>query len=243
MTRKKVKLQYIVNETARKATFKKRKKGLMKKVNELSTLCGIEACAIIFSEYDSEPEVWPSPLGVQRVLSRFARMPEMEQNKKMMSQESYIRHRIAKAEDQLRKLQKENRHKEMTYVMYRFLAGDAPRNLSMVDLNDVGWLLDQNIKDIQAKIEAVKREQNASHGRTAVVNEATTRTSRDDDQSGVAEGMSVAAAADWSMMTPVQDYQWYMDLLRPDVHSGVDETLLPIAPNNTCLGPNYSMFP
>lgn len=85
MTRKKVKLAYIANDSARKATYKKRKRGLMKKVSELSTLCGIEACAIIFSPYDSQPELWPSPIGVQRVLSQFKKMPEMEQSKKMVS--------------------------------------------------------------------------------------------------------------------------------------------------------------
>ncbi|XP_021815730.1 agamous-like MADS-box protein AGL80 [Prunus avium] len=44
MTRKKVSLTYITNDSARKATFKKRKTGLMKKGNELSTLCDIQAC-------------------------------------------------------------------------------------------------------------------------------------------------------------------------------------------------------
>ena len=56
----------------------------MKKVSELSTLCGIEACAIVFSPYDAQPELWPSPIGVQRVLSQFKKMPEMEQSKKMV---------------------------------------------------------------------------------------------------------------------------------------------------------------
>ncbi|KAF5764506.1 putative transcription factor MADS-type1 family [Helianthus annuus] len=53
MTRKKVKLAFIMNDSARKATYKKRKKGLMKKVNELSTLCGIDACVIIYSPYEA----------------------------------------------------------------------------------------------------------------------------------------------------------------------------------------------
>ncbi|KAL6135268.1 hypothetical protein ACLB2K_067496 [Fragaria x ananassa] len=69
MTRKKVKLTYITNDSARKATFKKRKMGLMKKVRELTTLCDIDACAIIYSPYDSQPEVWPSHLGAQRELT------------------------------------------------------------------------------------------------------------------------------------------------------------------------------
>ena len=103
MTRKKVKLAYISNDSARKATFKKRKKGLMKKVSELSTLCGIEACAIVYSPYDAQPEVWPSPIMVQRVLSQFKNMPEMEQSKKMVNQEHFLRQRIGKANEQLKK--------------------------------------------------------------------------------------------------------------------------------------------
>lgn len=71
MTRKKVTLAYIANDSARKATFKKRKKGLIKKVSELSTLCGIEACAVIYSPYDTEPEVWPSVVGAHRAIARF----------------------------------------------------------------------------------------------------------------------------------------------------------------------------
>ncbi|MBA0875894.1 hypothetical protein Goshw_003691 [Gossypium schwendimanii] len=61
MIRKKVKLAYITNDSSRKATYKKRKKGLMKKMSELSTYCGIDTCAIMYSPYESETEFWPSP--------------------------------------------------------------------------------------------------------------------------------------------------------------------------------------
>ncbi|MBA0880711.1 hypothetical protein Goshw_025403 [Gossypium schwendimanii] len=57
MIRKKVKLSYITNDSSRKANYKKRKKGLMRKMSELSTLCGIGACAIMYSPYESQTEV------------------------------------------------------------------------------------------------------------------------------------------------------------------------------------------
>ncbi|MBA0729099.1 hypothetical protein Golax_025374 [Gossypium laxum] len=57
MIRKKVKLAYITNDSSRKGNYRKRKKGLMRKMSELSTLCGIGACAIIYSPYESQPEV------------------------------------------------------------------------------------------------------------------------------------------------------------------------------------------
>ncbi|MBA0752222.1 hypothetical protein Gogos_001076 [Gossypium gossypioides] len=59
MSRKKIKLAYITNDSARKTTYKKRTKGLVKKVRELTTLFGIEAFAIIYSpDFGSQPEFW-----------------------------------------------------------------------------------------------------------------------------------------------------------------------------------------
>ncbi|KAK7269385.1 hypothetical protein RIF29_22111 [Crotalaria pallida] len=160
MTRKKVKLAFILNDSARKATYKKRKKGLLKKVNELSTLCGIEACAIIYSPYEPQPEVWPSPMGVQRVLAKFMNMPELEQSKKMVNQESFLKQRILKAKEQVKKLRKDNREKEITQLMFQCLsAGNIPHNnLSMIDLNDLAWLIDQNLKDIGRRMETLEKQ-------------------------------------------------------------------------------------
>ncbi|KAI3502059.1 hypothetical protein L1887_30090 [Cichorium endivia] len=158
MTRKKVKLAFIVNDSARKATYKKRKKGLMKKVNELSTLCDIDACAIIYSPYEAQPEVWPENNRVQHVLAQFLRIPEMERSKNMLDNESFIRKQINKTNGQLKKQMKENREKEMTEVMYQCLTGKGSiANLSLPDLNDLGGLVDQTLKDISRRIESLKK--------------------------------------------------------------------------------------
>ncbi|XP_021887773.1 agamous-like MADS-box protein AGL80 [Carica papaya] len=117
MTRKKVKLTYITNNSAKKATFKKRKKELMKKVCELSTLCDVKACAIIYSLYDSQPNLWFSSLGAQHMLVDFKRMPEMEQSKKMVNQKSFLHQKIIKVTDQLKKQCNDNREKEITDIM------------------------------------------------------------------------------------------------------------------------------
>ena len=94
MTRKKVKLAFILNNASRKATYKKRKKGLLKKVHELSTLCGIPAGAIIYSPYDPTPEVWPDADGIQQVIAAFRSLPELERHKNMVNQEEYLKQRI-----------------------------------------------------------------------------------------------------------------------------------------------------
>ncbi|XP_021283353.1 agamous-like MADS-box protein AGL80 [Herrania umbratica] len=152
MTSSKVKISYITIDSARKATFGKRKKGLLKKASELSTLCGIEASVIIYSPYDAQPEVWPSPARAQQVLSDFKKMPKKDQSMGMMSQKSFLRQRIELANKRLKKQCRDNREKEITQVMFQCLAGQGLENLNMMDLNDLGWLLEQNLKDIDRRI-------------------------------------------------------------------------------------------
>ncbi|XP_021911058.1 agamous-like MADS-box protein AGL80, partial [Carica papaya] len=157
MTRKKVKLAYITNNSARKATFKKRKKGLMKKVSEFSTLCDVKAFTIIYSPYDLQPNVWPSPLGAQHVLADFKRMPKMEQSKKMVNQESFLRQRITKAIDQLKKQCNDNRKKEITDIMFQSLTGKSLHELILIDLNNLGWLIEQHLKEILESMETLSK--------------------------------------------------------------------------------------
>ncbi|XP_051126427.1 agamous-like MADS-box protein AGL80 [Andrographis paniculata] len=158
MTRKKVKLAYIVNDSARKATYKKRKKGLIKKVSELSKLCGIDSCAIIYSPYDdAQPEVWPDECGAHRVVEQFKRMPEMEQSRKMMNQEGFVRGRISKVADQVKKVHKNNQEKEIKHLMFQCLTGKALKGLPLPDLNDLGWVIDQNLKEIYKRIDGLKK--------------------------------------------------------------------------------------
>ncbi|XP_061356944.1 agamous-like MADS-box protein AGL80 [Gastrolobium bilobum] len=164
MARKKVKLAFIVNDAARKASYKKRVKGLLKKVNELTTLCGIEACAIIYSQYDPKLVVWPSPFGVHRVLSKFRTMPELEQTKKMVNQETYLNQRIAKAKEQLKKQMKDNRENEMNLLMIQSLSAMEilHNNMTLDDLNDLSWLIDQNLKNVDRRLETLNKNADIS---------------------------------------------------------------------------------
>ncbi|GFP81367.1 mads-box transcription factor pheres 2 [Phtheirospermum japonicum] len=71
MARKKITLAFTKNKTNRKASFRKRRKGLIKKVKEIITLCNVEACAISFSPYDESTIIWPSPEGALAVLKHY----------------------------------------------------------------------------------------------------------------------------------------------------------------------------
>jgi hypothetical protein len=155
MARQKVKLAFIVNDAARKATYMKRSKNILKKANELCTLCGIEACVILYGPYQPEPEIWPSAGEVQNVVSKFRAKPEFEQTMKKLSLEDYLKERIVKAEDQLKKMRIENRKNEMKVLMYEYFKGQIVlNNIPMNDLNDLSWFIDHNLKDIDRRMEA-----------------------------------------------------------------------------------------
>ncbi|GAA0162480.1 MADS box transcription factor [Lithospermum erythrorhizon] len=49
MAREKIKIKKIDNITARQVTFSKRRRGLLKKAEELAILCDAEVAVIIFS--------------------------------------------------------------------------------------------------------------------------------------------------------------------------------------------------
>ncbi|KAL1535851.1 agamous-like MADS-box protein AGL80 [Salvia divinorum] len=159
MTRKKVTLAYITNDSERKASYKKRKKGLIKKVSELSTLCGVDACAIIYSPYDPVPEVWPSPLAAQSILARFRKLSNMDQSRKMVNQESFTRQRIKKASEQLRRLQKDNNCRELEAFMFRCITGQASvDSFNLTDVSEMGWVINQTLREIKGRMDAMAAE-------------------------------------------------------------------------------------
>ncbi|XP_043700314.1 agamous-like MADS-box protein AGL80 [Telopea speciosissima] len=157
MARKKIKLALIANVTARNNTFNKRKKGIMKKMSELSTLCGVKACGIIYGTNGAQPEVWPSLLGAREVLNFFKSLPQMAKSKKMENHAEYLSQRIGKVRDQLRRLQKENRKKEMTMLMYECLKGKDLYDLTMLDITDLTNVIDENMKAINYRIEVLEQ--------------------------------------------------------------------------------------
>ncbi|KFK40981.1 hypothetical protein AALP_AA2G069700 [Arabis alpina] len=123
--RSKVKLSFIENKQSRKTTFKKRSKGLMKKLDELVKLCDVKACGIIFSPYESNPLAWPSREGVDEVVSKFKDLSVNNQTKKMVDQASFMRQMISKEKDKLHKLYVENRESQIQEFMFACLKGEV----------------------------------------------------------------------------------------------------------------------
>ncbi|CAJ2636085.1 unnamed protein product [Trifolium pratense] len=152
MTRKTVKLGFICDDSARKATYKKRKKGIMKKVSELTILCGIPACAIISNPFDSKTEVWPDIAEAKQIIERYQNSSVID-GAKIVNQESFLLQRITKAREQLRKQKHDNHEKELTVRMIGYMKNkQLPDDLSVSDLKQFDKLIDKNLKDLDNKI-------------------------------------------------------------------------------------------
>ncbi|KAG6493841.1 agamous-like MADS-box protein AGL80 [Zingiber officinale] len=155
MARKKVKLEWIANDAARKATFKKRKKGLVKKVSELSTLCDVKACMIVYAPGEAQAaEVWPSAPDAMRVLSRLKRLPETEQSKKMMNQEKLMQQRFRKLQEQFQRHEKENHDLETALLMQQCLEGRRGlHDVGMEEVSALAWMTEAKIGKVRERME------------------------------------------------------------------------------------------
>ncbi|XP_023642507.1 agamous-like MADS-box protein AGL80 [Capsella rubella] len=165
MTRKKLNLSYIDNDSMRKATFNKRKKGFMKKIHELTVLCGIEACAVVYNPSNSTPEAWPSNSGVKNVVEKFEMLTEVEQEKRMVNHEGFLKQNISKAVANNNKKMKDNGERLMKEVMFQLLRGKRDEfKLTNKNREDLCNYIDQYLRELHHhKNETLKRSSEATN--------------------------------------------------------------------------------
>ncbi|XP_072961306.1 LOW QUALITY PROTEIN: agamous-like MADS-box protein AGL80 [Typha angustifolia] len=135
----------------------------MKKASELATLCDVKICVIVYGPQEPHLEVWPSLPEATRVLSRFKSMPEMEQCKKMMNQEGFLRQRVGKIQEQLRKQERENQELEMTLLMYEGLAGRSLHDVGIEEATSLAWMVEMKVKVVHERIELLKAQMASAH--------------------------------------------------------------------------------
>ncbi|KAK8946329.1 Agamous-like MADS-box protein AGL80 [Platanthera zijinensis] len=151
MARKKIKLVWINDDARRRATLKKRRKGLMKKVKELAILCGVRSCAIIYCPHEPKPEVCPSIEETTRVLNDFRSLSEMEKSKKMMNHAAFLQQRIAKRHQHIRQYDREKCQLESTALLLECVAGSSIL-LSTEELGSLTVQLNHKAKAVRERI-------------------------------------------------------------------------------------------
>ncbi|CAN0928447.1 Agamous-like MADS-box protein AGL86 [Linum grandiflorum] len=173
MGRNKVQHKLIANETARKTTFKKRKFGLWNKLREISTLCGVIACGIIFHDFkgkgkenQSNLEAWPSVPETADLLKKMKSLPEKKQNKYKLNHDSLLNANVEKLEEKLKEEIEKNQLLEIEWLL-KCEDDDHMEGASSggyEDLNDPVILkskiemVDDLIKKVDERIDYLKNE-------------------------------------------------------------------------------------
>uniref|UniRef100_A0A803QN43 MADS-box domain-containing protein n=1 Tax=Cannabis sativa TaxID=3483 RepID=A0A803QN43_CANSA len=154
MARRKIRLAWIENKTARKASFRKRRAGLLKKMKELITLCGISAFIIINNPDElGPPIIWPSMEEARELYQRFRSVPDVERCKKMMNQEDYLRERSGKMEEQIRKYHKQNQENLTSHILAQIFGQGKPlTELMSNELDSVICVLENYLKEVKMRI-------------------------------------------------------------------------------------------
>ncbi|KAH0465552.1 hypothetical protein IEQ34_005655 [Dendrobium chrysotoxum] len=151
MVRRKTKLAYIINDAARRITLRKRRHRLLKKVYELSILCNVPACAIIYSPQEKEPEVWPSTGEAGELLNRFNATECLSKENNMMNQEKFLLKKIVKLRGQLSRIMAENDDLAGEILLLECMAGRSVCGLETYELGLVGRAVGRRIDTVEAQ--------------------------------------------------------------------------------------------
>lgn len=115
-----VKIQWIMDNTKRKAALRRRLPTLLKKTRELAVLCNVPACVIAYCPGEAQPVVWPSPGAAADVVRKYR---EKEISKNVLNGTEFLKQMIEKLKVKLSKIQQQNHDAEIELVVVDFLAG------------------------------------------------------------------------------------------------------------------------
>lgn len=205
---------WIMNDTTRKASLKKRRVGLVKKVSQLTTLRGVNSFLIIYSPDDSESVAWPSCPMVLQLMTRFHNMPDIERCKKTMNQESYLRERIGKVQEQNKKHQKRCRELEMTHLMHKLYQDKGFDNFELSELHGLSWLVEEKMKEIRKRIEYFEQVSPLPPGLLLSHGPQMDEIGRNISGTGSRDGRNVA-----SNLYPILWDQWFNNLMKNNVNN------------------------
>ncbi|XP_050380057.1 agamous-like MADS-box protein AGL29 [Argentina anserina] len=141
----KLPLQLIKNEKSRNNTFRKRKKGLLKKTFELSELCDVKCSVIIYEKKPNgqlaRPETYPGkPEEVKEIIDRF--VSKSAKVRKVETLADYFGKQIMQVKKETAKLRQKNNEA-------RFPSWDDRLNdLSLDQLLDLLKNLEHKIEDV-----------------------------------------------------------------------------------------------
>ncbi|KAK8472456.1 hypothetical protein PHAVU_002G212450 [Phaseolus vulgaris] len=154
MTRKRIQIKKIDNISSRQVTFSKRRKGLFKKAQELSTLCDADIALIVFSATSKLFDYASSSM--QQVIERLDRHSAMHR-----SDRSYMELQIENDSNDILRKKVEDKSHELRQLNGEDLQGLTLQELQKIEehlkrgLSNVSKLKDEKVMQ---EISALKRK-------------------------------------------------------------------------------------
>ncbi|GFZ09250.1 hypothetical protein Acr_20g0010580 [Actinidia rufa] len=158
MTRNKITHSLITNESARKATLKKRGASFFKKTDELSVLSDVTIGTVVYSPGEADPTVYPSYEVVKLMFEEFMSMSILGRSQKMVTQESFQVQRVIKEIEEKNKEKKRNDRLETQEVMNKVFEGNDLNELDIIGLNNLALLTVDKLKELKEKATLVRAE-------------------------------------------------------------------------------------
>ncbi|GLU21017.1 hypothetical protein SLE2022_371830 [Rubroshorea leprosula] len=149
MVRGKIVMKRIENAANRLVTFTKRRNGLLKKAFELSVLCDVDVAVIIFSQKGKLYEFSSSDM--QKTIERYY-MCSREIPTLKAEMEQHMQHLRIETANMFKKI-------ECLEVFKRKLLGQGLGSCSVEELEEIGSLIEQSLKNIRARKAQLYKEQ------------------------------------------------------------------------------------
>ncbi|KAK9668716.1 hypothetical protein RND81_13G081000 [Saponaria officinalis] len=147
----------------RKITYKKRVKVLLRKTQELSILCGVNACIIVYSPYNETPLLWPSNESeVRQVMVAYKHNTNSDQPQKILTQDAFLRLSAIKTKDKISRLRRRNRELDLENDMGDLLSGQPVQQVPSGNVKDMLWVIEDRLRTVQHQIRVV--EENKVNG-------------------------------------------------------------------------------
>ncbi|CAL5194336.1 unnamed protein product [Lathyrus oleraceus] len=117
--KRKITSKLIENFSQRKMCYKTRLKGLFTKMEQVTTLCDLQACAVVFGPGDATPSMWPSCDAAEKLIHKFESMPEHARFNNVTDQLSFLKEKGKRLQATLDKIMEDNEDTLMGSYLYQ----------------------------------------------------------------------------------------------------------------------------
>ncbi|XP_024392908.1 uncharacterized protein [Physcomitrium patens] len=144
---------HIKSDASRAATYSKRKKGLLKKVKELSILCGVEVAVMCHHPQmaGTPPLLWGQP-NLDSVLNRYKGVAPEEREKRKLDNTTFLHNQVQKLAADLHHLVDHNR--KLADHLENSLWDDRLNSYSAADLQQVAGQVLRKKKEVTDLLES-----------------------------------------------------------------------------------------